>query len=74
MFGEVFLAIIHVRLDRVTTWLPVGGTDCGKTQGRTGEATAHSQGGAAVRGKVRSRVAEEKAQSQGVQAQDHITC
>ena len=27
VFGEVFLAVIHVGLDRVTAWLPGSGTD-----------------------------------------------
>lgn len=40
VFGEVFLAVFHVGLDCVTAWLPASGTDCEKTQGCTGEATA----------------------------------
>ena len=31
VFGEIFLAVIHVGLDRVTAWCPAGGADCGKT-------------------------------------------
>ena len=74
MFGEVFLAVIHVGLDCVTAWLPASGTDCGKTQEGTREATVpySKQGSSEKRSKIRG--AEEKAQSQVAQAQDHTTC
>ena len=31
VFGEIFLAVVHVGLDRVTAWCPAGRADCGKT-------------------------------------------